>query len=140
MLASDTVAIKKMSVTLAAILSAPRWQFTAGAVGTGGNFGKFTTGIKNLGKDGTNGVVATVGKFTAVPLTQDVHLEVEKNFVTVLKKSNRADGIIRLPERDKKPKVTNLLTLSLRKTNQKFCLYAVSVFKKRTAIICMSAR
>jgi hypothetical protein len=61
---SDIVAIvdkKKMSVTPVAILSAPRWQFTAGVVDTGG---KFATGIAainvNLGKDRTNGFVDTV--------------------------------------------------------------------------------
>ncbi len=93
---------KKVSVTLVAIPPATRYQLTAGVVDTGSNFGKFTTRIKNLGKDGTYGVVATVGKLTAVPLTQNVHLEVEKNVVNFLKKSNRADGIIRLPETKKK--------------------------------------
>jgi hypothetical protein len=83
---SDIVAIvdkKDVSNTVGKFTPAPRWQFTAGVVNTGG---KFTTGIAavgvNLEKYGTNGVHDTGGKLATVSLTQ-----VENNFANFFKKS-----------------------------------------------------
>ncbi len=63
---------------MANLSPAPRWQFTAVVVDTGGKFATGITAISvNLGKDGTNSVDDTGGKLAGVSLTQVVLLELK---------------------------------------------------------------